>query len=1130
MYDQQARQACTAVASQILLVALSDVAAAGRRVSCRGSSGGPATHASSVVPSVVSTETQASTGASDLQRACDAVAQHAMSLYRLCRRPGSAAIHIVSSGSSSGGGAASLVEEAAYCVCAAIMALEPRLWVSLSWRAHALRPRRPSLLFVAPVTASPVVVRDVERFFGRSRHLLRATAIPPAATHASTVSAAAASAAAAAAPLSSASVPAPRTTTTTTMTTAAAAAPAAHAAGLSARQAEAVAACYFSLSMSPAERRSRCDVLEVRREDEGDTRRTAAADAAAAVTGARPSAVLAKGGRRGSGRGAPGALAGGDEQGRRAGLVGVAGGGQVAAAATAVMAGAGDPERRRKTRSTASLLAASALFSDGMAAWGQRPSVADGASAVAPVTWDARRLDGDWPSSDASSAGSTQSRGPSPDRDRSSGGGGGAGAATTATTTAAVANAAAAADDVLTRLYAAALAADEEEEEGTAVDEAPPHEGRRGTDAGTRTSTSAAAAPSGLLSGGRLSLVALAADVLHTRDALHWARLRAAVRNPLLLRLAPSLPFAAVVHPPPLPTLSPPPLLRLLQSTPASVVTGGALWTRLLICGAWLHVYADSLVEDGAGGAWQRVLPSPAVQAVVSFCVAVVREAREVSAGVAATTTTRGGRGDVGGGVCCPVCDSLVKEQLPVLQWTMVRGDRAALAAQVRAVLAGSTADGGDDEAAETTAAALTEDLTREERGRRYATPLLRGSHAAPLRISALQQRWVAYIMGSGAGTPTGAVAERGEADSPAVVEAEGLWAALAQRVAAAVDVCAFITAHPSAGDPPAAGLMGRGGGGRLKRRRASHGQGDPDEDEAPLPQSGSRHAAEAAEEWGRLLARCGWVNAAPPTSGVTPSTCAAWAASLFLPSSTPTAQQAATLHRRLSRYSLADVVRKLVLGRGGSVERYAWLLFGEAHLAEASTRATPPSSPPPPPRAASLSLLDDAAPGAEADAPLPSVPVVPPSTPPSHPPRPHTCTGLPPTPPRAATGRGTPPSTPLMTSPPTQPPRQAAAATPTAECCGPAPRERRRAQQAALYALLGFRPRLPALREEDAVLECAACFSLFHQRCVAPAQREMMGEAFLCHTCRLRWARPYVREGGGLVYQTAEPPPTPPR
>ncbi|ORC85282.1 uncharacterized protein TM35_000361420 [Trypanosoma theileri] len=46
--------------------------------------------------------------------------------------------------------------------------------------------------------------------------------------------------------------------------------------------------------------------------------------------------------------------------------------------------------------------------------------------------------------------------------------------------------------------------------------------------------------------------------------------------------------------------------------------------------------------------------------------------------------------------------------------------------------------------------------------------------------------------------------------------------------------------------------------------------------------------------------------------------------------------------------------------------------------------------------------------------------------------------------------------------------------------------------------------PRIPRLREVDAVLECASCLLLFHQDCVCPVQRDASGGIFLCHACRL--------------------------
>ncbi|CCW61099.1 unnamed protein product [Phytomonas sp. EM1] len=59
--------------------------------------------------------------------------------------------------------------------------------------------------------------------------------------------------------------------------------------------------------------------------------------------------------------------------------------------------------------------------------------------------------------------------------------------------------------------------------------------------------------------------------------------------------------------------------------------------------------------------------------------------------------------------------------------------------------------------------------------------------------------------------------------------------------------------------------------------------------------------------------------------------------------------------------------------------------------------------------------------------------------------------------------------------------------------------------QQREILELLDFIPStLPPLQEEDGILECARCLTLFHQHCVGPFQRDFIMGYFLCHTCRL--------------------------
>ncbi|SYZ62888.1 hypothetical_protein (plasmid) [Leishmania braziliensis MHOM/BR/75/M2904] len=1447
MQEQYVRKECMAIAGQMILITTGDVTTRMSASTNHGSiSVAAAARVTTAHPSATPGETKVVTGLDDLQRACDAVVRHAMTLYRLCRRPGGSAIDIVCVGASrsgGGAGAASAAEEAAYCVCAAVMALEPQLWASLVRRAQLLRPRKPSLLFVAPVAVPPIVVREVERFFWRSRHLMSTTAAPTVVTSGTST--------AVAPRTSAASSPSARGEVGAVVPTASASSSATATAtvGLRARQAEAVAACFFFKTMSAAERLRRSDVFEVHvwppeashavgMSGKANTTLTTAAAASAVTAVGAPSVeentdvvVSSPIKPAGAASRAQAWTAGLRRRERRSEHLVMTHG---AAAPATLLGDTGHPLHTRPTQSATSLLpsfssSASMLFTDGLDDWGgwqaggstrtnllppsstRRSGGVDGAKYVAGV--------GGWPNGSSSrsrdsspgdgdtSAGKLQGRYPA------AGEGGCPRDQQAADTTA-----------VLTRLYALALSTEEPAADALLNAEAAMQQQQQvsgGSDQhgfggavvsakGSHAPFLAAASPVMLTSDSGLSLVALGASVLHACEAQHWGRLQSLVRYPLLFRAIPapaevsvtvtradgdealkveamarmsgalgmtytipatilsptsaappgstagscdatspssaslfaymsSLYGAAgsIFSPARLRTSSPP----LLLPPPPSLVTDTFLWTRLLICSAWLLVYADGLVghddqvasleqaqpvTDGRGhngGVWPRVRPTPAVRAIVAYCVAVVREARAMSAGVAATA--RSGHGSLRSAVCCPVCDDLVKEQRPVLWWSTLRDDRAFLRARVRAVLVNNATD--SDEA--DIAAALADHLAGEGRGRRYATPLLSGSEGTPCRIAALQQRWGAYIMrgdtsatascaAATAATRRGAEGASVSADSvdadadlrkggaaaadvrdPAgndveeeVAEAaETLWRALTQRVAAATDLCVFLSAHPtefatSNSLAAASAKVGRPKHPRAEddedaasqvihrhrwqemHRHRQHAVGSDDSDDGrmaeegavvssrhhprrrlsgvqhgnPSPHSpgsddgewgdgcrsrakntsrasaalqGSRHAVEEAEEWSRLLSRCGWVNAAPPSGSTSSSIYAEWASSLFLPSATPTPQQAATLRRRLSRYNLTDVVRKLVLGRGGGWLRYARLLFGDdvctdypasplscpppvVHVGAASPNdlRAPPTIPPPAPssnlrpRAPSLSLLEEAESGADGEfvphahaspcakrilSPVRRVIDAGPTTP-------HCSSGLmPPSPlpcdatatnedadvgrtitaerwPTTPIGKEKLPSIPLLVSPLVRRHKMAAAAadsppppslagtaaheTSAVLHCAPdggassaqrsdasssasvsVPLEQLRSQQAALYALLRFRPRLPPLREEDAVLECASCFSLFHQECIAPVQLSFMGQAFLCHTCRLRWARAYAAAGCGLLHQVPE-------
>ncbi|KPA83659.1 hypothetical protein ABB37_01922 [Leptomonas pyrrhocoris] len=1640
MQDQQVRQSCNAIAAQIFHIAHSrhetrtDTPTADtNNVSASASRDVPvARHNAKPLPSNISNSSGSSSDgrAEALRRLREAVVRDAMTLYRLCHRPGGGdgivIVPAAARSSGGGGGGGAVEEEAAYCVCAAIMARAPLLWASLVRRAELLRPRKPTLCFVAPVAVPPVVVRSVVMFYGRSRHLVPGSGgVPGVASPAVSGSLNTAAAAAAAGTA--------RKDATVLSD------------GLSAQQAEAVAATFFFKTMSAAERQRRPDVFEVR----------ALTSAASAMR--KPSSSTQKG--------VPSRTAADASAGLSSGLPGRAGGdGAIVAADSSVSSlsstlssarGRGTvagslpgtlpvpPSRRPPQHPVSpSASASSFLFMDDWAGWRsggggasrfkQRKADAttsaeqggsgdavggsgDGWSSPRSSSSDSSDGSSSRPSSDSVHTGEVDSR---EERRRDATGVRHERASArpgqrrhTRVKTAAATDAA-----VLERLYRLATSADAAAtaDAASAASEAPAEQGSVNNNrtralghlsgSGGATAGTSVLSASLFTSGKGVGLVALAAMTTQVRDALHWGRLEALVRFPILFRglstpppllfdsLAPSAATralsatsaaltaasmsrwnnllgysytSALTASPPLPSIasadspaspsalhaamddfvsafaSPQSFLcpaRLRASSllprPPSLITDTFLWTRLLICSAWLKVYADSLVDDESSSsslsadddddengsassqldaqkekkeryAQPRVRPSPLVQEVVAYCVAIVREARAISAGItgegdpaafSASSSSHHAHGAAHtsapssnhhhhhhqaiNAVCCPVCDCLVKEQQPVLWWSTLREDRAQLREQLRTLLE----SGSPTDAEARVAAAVAEDGVREDRGgRQYAAPQLSGSGAAGERVAALQERWGMFVMGVTRPSDSSAAAHesnRVASDEPRDVatnaasdkdssmdpgdpahttaESNGqsgvdeqdsiddaatrtLWAALTQRVAAATDVCVFLSTHPLPEGPStsvtrrpasfakhtaarprtshAAATAAAGVGAKRRRRRSTssdsaaaeeetegssssnnssdegseadrrprrrthdatdaavqlrrhhhhrrshphrptskrrrHSEDDENADSesayfgdaeattaaARTPSSdagafhGSRRAHEVAEEWERLLRRCGWVNAAPPPPSPRPPTrptstadalasppssdlssssaaglYAQWAASLIQPSAMPTPHQAAVLRRRLSRYRLDDVVRALVLGRGGRWSPYAALMFG----ADALPRRQGPTGTPeqqqqqqlqktpakhvhdeahpttalddvevlhsaPPPRAASMSLLEEE--GDDTDAqvnaggarkadgleghdslllvtgcdddseaaggedeerverrsahnspsppPLTSLAAFTQRCSPLPPPPPllsplRTCTqsALPSSPVFSATKHKLAlPSIPLHVSPLRRhvaagvrsdmsrnhtskghekhranakesngrgqttfdaitssallssnaaPPSAAATQNDQSQLSnhsvtnttaslrtnskkgtqeegppstthdndeesnaalsqgGAVARSQLRAQQAALRALLRFRPRFPPLREEDAVLECGSCFAWFHQECIAPVQRDLMGQVFLCHACRLKWARPYVeRDGvGGLISQAQEPP-----
>ena len=1635
MQEQQIRQYCNAIAAQVFLIAPSHLVNRGSITNAPAATSNTAgVTAAAVLRGSASANSQgkalttsASTTSSnggggdgrseELRRLSEAVVRDAMTLYRLCHRPDGTGVAIVrysasssfSSVSGGGRGAVSAVEEAAFCVCAAIMSREPPLWASLARRAQLLRPRKPTLCFAPPVMVPPIAVKDVAKFYERSRRVV-------------------------AHPRSSALGIAPATSTGTAAdsSTIAAAAGVSGNEGsdlhgvLSAQQAEAIAAAFFFKTMSATARRRKPEIFEVRVTAPSAVSPTSRAGVASPAPQPRPKKVPPDPTAN------PAEVTGNSSNGYSSSRGAAPSSPQLPLPFSSALSTQQHSCRGlRRPLSGASVSSSSSLlYLDDWAGWlsgrrdrrdGTDMQSVRGVEEQSGLRCGGRGVSGAW-SSRSNSSDSSESTTVS---NSSSGGGGesgthdvkacgGDGHATHSTGRALTCDGSAlrqrrkdakrAEMAVLERLYHIATsvdaAADLEAEQGDGpagdFEEGEAGSLRTAARSATGFATNAAASTSSLFTAGNsMGMVSLAAMKTQVQDALHWGRLTALVRFPLLLRalstprlftatadasstakltapttalsdssealtaaamacmndaLGSSYTSAAlstsdaqaaaalddVIHACGSPgSFFCPSRLRPLSllPRPPSLVTDTFLWTRLLICGAWLNVYADGLIsgdrtslsssssslsksdddddgdDDGnsvvAASCWNgadqsaaklarpRVRSSPLVQETVKYCAAVVKEASAISASMVGssdaaaacssrlTPATRpppnmpgpfrqtGSAHD--SAVCCPVCDRLIKEQQPVLWWSTLHEDRAQLREQVRSLLENGSATEAEARVAATVAA---DGLSEGRGGRQYTAAQFSGSGAASERVAALQGRWGSYIMGAVSTSSTDAFAlgggcagtgeevhdvlaaevlneEKEESDDTSAGSASAgtLWAALTQRVAAAVDLCAFMSTHPltdeqdattsaavpkhtrvrrgattttaaaaararkrrrhasssssstvfsedeeeekhssigsSSGDEASestprsrrqAGQRLRSGHGedahetsdvdsgaeaveeakprqgyahcRRRRHRCrsqkrggdnisemeenpdvnAHHNGHSGEAELTVDEAarsatttttartpntftafhGSRHAHEVAEEWEKLLRRCGWVNATPPPPPdpsadvlqVTmppapvpaPSVYARWAASLVLPTAIPTSQQAAVLRRRLSRYSLEELVRALVLGRGGMWSQYAALMFGaDARVGELQEAPLMPRSqeqsttdnvhqgdlakrtcalePLPvakdadtPCRAASMSLLneesettgrvksegspdslasrdslllvsehaDDAA-GAHdggedkkwrretqsADRSSSSPPAltsqaafIPLSPPPPLRRLPHSSTKSSPllsstlgdlasTP----TRKSALPSIPLHVSPLTLHAAAAAAAAATTttdrrgDCSGnemnsacavagdrgrltssdlscrshlrdeapagqnslgvafdprrngakraerdqSAPsavneeeeedlydggavaRSRLRAQQAAIRALLRFHPRFPPLREEDAVLECGSCFSLFHQDCVAPVQRDLMGQVFLCHTCRLKWARPYVDPGGaggGLIHQ----------
>lgn len=1420
MQEQQVRQSCHAIAGQLFLLdpvqhgrqdghnTSSSIGSADAFIARSGalSNSTPSTfgaaneNASSAVTAASSSgPDKKNSRADDLRRVCEAVVRDAMTLYRLCHRPGGGGVAIVlGPSSSSGGGGGAAVEEAAYCVCAAIMAREETLWSSLVWRAQLLRPRKPTLCFAPPVMMPPVVVKDVVKFFGRSRHLVKSAS-------GVTVAATASPATLASAESPTATVPRPPAIAPPT-TTAAALNGGNVTAALTPQQAEAVAAAFFFKTMSAAERQRRPEILAIR-----------VAASPSLPTGGKVDVVSSSGKPAGAAPHNVGSSAGASTaslplqqrtSGTGHGFSSAPSPSPIAAALAALKgrnvpgnSSSNDQAARQSARRSLHLprTSSSLLLMDDWSGWGgggggdalrQRGTRKDAVTAAGEAGRGCSRSSSSSSSSSGSSGDSGISRrsvgseghhvkglssGSGQDRGRVAGQGHAADAGGRRRDRHAKAAAAAEAA-VLERLYRLAtdadttLANEEEETERSRGDTALEVGSGGGDDGGVSSS---------MFTGGKgLSLISLAAMTTQVQDTLHWGRLTALVRFPLLFRG-----FAAPALVPPsvmaavqltstsealtaasmasmsnalgasytstwMPTAAPPFLagasaqcaeglqagvetfvstygapgsflcparLRTSSSSllppPPSLVTDGFLWTRLLVCSAWLVVYADSLLDEGdvseeADEAEEasalvrpRVQPSAAVQEMVTYCVTVLREARAISAGMtgekdaAASSSSpyHVSGGESNGGVCCPVCDRLVKEQLPVLWWSTLREDRTQLRAQVQALLENGSAN---DAEAQVAAQVATDGVREGRGGRQYATPLLRGSGAASQQVAALQRRWGMYIMG---------VADPVEKEKATEIEdgnhgtaretTETLWAALTQRVAATADLCAFVSTHrmqdthlSSAKTRAAAAAgssrQGRGHRARVaigghgergkrtrKRRRRSDSSEETDEEEegeeeeelrhssgsesdsgdvdqrarrragsissgegatpvadageATAPSHGSRHAHEVAEEWEGLLRRCGWVTAAPPRASANASARSAadvavytrWAASLGQSAAGPSPQQATALRHRLSEYCLSDVTRALVLGRGGKREQYSALLFGAEAVVPSSADWSPaapcdltrgqadrqretcvsepvllPPSSAATHRAASMSLLEEStrellSPSAgvsevdekeEAEGKAAKCLTTPSTSPPALT-SPNSFAPLSPSSPSSAPAvtpnrRSALLSIPLHVSPRARPAVPDAKAAPpllsdtreavdveieggrsaSASLCASSthrpvsstspqlPAEARQskhpavtgcvaarsqlvAQRDALYALLDFHPRFPPLREEDAVVECGRCFSLFHQDCIAPVQRDLQGQVFLCHACRLRWARPYVgveKAGGGLFHQ----------
>lgn len=513
---------------------------------------------------------------------------------------------------------------------------------------------------------------------------------------------------------------------------------------------------------------------------------------------------------------------------------------------------------------------------------------------------------------------------------------------------------------------------------------------------------------------------------------------------------------------------------RLLPGPP-SLVTGPSLWHRLLLCAGWLVIYADVILphaiecltaqlREGVKetAAYADGMPSPAGERMggpsnvftplnilspiemdtIVYAVTVVREARHYDA------------------VSCPVCDGLQTERATLRWASLSSGPRAALRRAMQPFLQQYCDQGGVTSATQTTttsagAAAASSSLASRGTTIELAT-WLDSPYEARLRAC-----WGAFASSPSMTSATAVLQFAGETTSPSPCRRDGVKSSDDGDPAEdhhpppdARGVFVQVVARRLHAVAELLNFTARRSGNRSTNR---HGVGT----RCPLQPP-------PTEEESNVLRRHGWVLLADddPVNG---------SHSHRNTQQTPPPPLAVAL-RELPTRNLLDMVTKALMG-DCPTERWAAFLLSPLTVASLRRRgdaAVAVASPSPWGRVNCFSESSTSSPkGTKEPHPRPAT----------------------------ATSRTPCDATPRAQHQPSLTPRRATRAHVQTSI------RQLQLQRTQVHELLDFSPRIPPLRDEDAVLECSRCYSFFHQDCVGPEQRDVAQRCFLCHTCRLRCA-----------------------